>query len=343
MAPAAAEDSAWILRPPRGAATAGAPLPPRLTLLCIPHAGSGAHVFCDWQRRADAAFLPVEVVPVELPGRGARLREARHESVAALVDALLAALAPLLGCRPFALLGHSLGGWIAYAAAAELARRGPPAPQPAALIVSGVRSATLAGAAHDLDATRLAGLPPTAFWAAMERRYGRNPELQDPGVRALVFPVLQADFRIAEGYLPAPGTPRLACRVAAAGGASDPRFSAAQIEAWAACAPAAPGGFACRLFPGGHFYLFRREESVDAFWDFLAGELRGALAALEAEPALPAAVEADLASKLLPPKAPSAAAPKTAAMDRAASAAGARALPPPPRRGCCVAFTFYRH
>jgi surfactin synthase thioesterase subunit len=342
MAPAADEDSAWILRPPRGAAAAGAPPPPppRLTLLCIPHAGSGAHVFCDWQRRADAAGLPVEVVPVELPGRGARLREARHESMAPLVDALLAALAPLLGRRPFALLGHSLGGWIAYAAAAELARCGPPAPQPAALIVSGVRSASLAGAAHDLDATRMAGLPPGAFFAAMERRYGRNPELTDAGMRALVYPLLQADFRIAEGYeAPAPGTPRLACRVAAAGGASDPRYSPTQVEAWAACAPAAPGGFACRLFPGGHFFPFR--ESADAFWDFLAGELRGALAALEAAPT--AAAEADSASELPPPKAPAAAPETTAAMDRAASATGARALPPPPRRGCCLAFTFYRH
>jgi surfactin synthase thioesterase subunit len=127
--------------------------------------------------RPPAGALPPrpQVLPVELPGRNARLREPRLTSMGDVVAATLAALAPALERRPFALLGHSMGAWVAYAVAQELQRVG--GPLPAALYVSANRSARLAGAQHDVDATRLHALPAAQFWEAMERRYGRNPLL----------------------------------------------------------------------------------------------------------------------------------------------------------------------
>jgi surfactin synthase thioesterase subunit len=112
---------------------------------------------------------------VELPGRNTRINEPKPSSMAELVEAMVEALAPLLPGRPFALFGHSMGAWVAFALAQELAARG--LQLPLCLYVSGMRSATLAGMAHDVDGAQMHTLPAAEFWAAMERRYGRNPDL----------------------------------------------------------------------------------------------------------------------------------------------------------------------
>jgi surfactin synthase thioesterase subunit len=43
-------------------------------------------------------------------------------------------------------------------------------------------------------------LPSDAFWAAFEARYGSNPTLAHPSVKAAMEPLLRADFRMAETY-----------------------------------------------------------------------------------------------------------------------------------------------
>lgn len=68
----------WILLPPpkrpsaNAAAPAAAEAQPRLSLVCFPPAGAGASVFHGWEKVLPA---DVQLLPVELPGRGTRLRE----------------------------------------------------------------------------------------------------------------------------------------------------------------------------------------------------------------------------------------------------------------------------
>lgn len=134
---------------------------------CPAYAATSPHALCP--------HPPPQVLPVELPGNGSRMKDAKAGSMSALVDALLAAIAPLLEGPPFALLGHSLGAWVAFAAAQELQRRG--GLQPLRLYVSGVRSAILAGPENDPDRLQMHRLEAPEFWMAMGQRYGRNPDL----------------------------------------------------------------------------------------------------------------------------------------------------------------------
>lgn len=79
----------WILRPrPLGSAGAGwhpaeALPPPRLLLVCFAPAGTSASLFLEWQ-----VSLPdgVQLLAVELPGRGARMREAPLDSMPELMQ-----------------------------------------------------------------------------------------------------------------------------------------------------------------------------------------------------------------------------------------------------------------
>jgi medium-chain acyl-[acyl-carrier-protein] hydrolase len=74
----------------------------------------------------------------------------------------------------------------------------------------------------------------------------------------LMMPILRADFRAAETYVPA-NRPKLDIPIAAYGGLTDPDVSRDQLLAWedettAACT--------VRMFPGDHFFLRAIAESV---------------------------------------------------------------------------------
>ena len=105
-------------------------------LLCLPCAGASATMYLRWRRS-----LPpwVQVVPVELPGRGSRLGEPFVESFAALVAGLCDEQSAAMNttASSFMLFGHSMGGLLAWGIAQRLRERGLPAP--AALFVRAAR------------------------------------------------------------------------------------------------------------------------------------------------------------------------------------------------------------
>ncbi|WP_256702301.1 thioesterase II family protein [Burkholderia sp. SRS-W-2-2016] len=103
---------------------------PRIRLVCCSYAGGNASAYANWH-----AWLPddVEVCAVELPGRGARLREPPLRTMSALADHVMASLLPIADSG-VVLFGHSMGGALALELANRLADLGVP---PAALAVSG--------------------------------------------------------------------------------------------------------------------------------------------------------------------------------------------------------------
>ncbi|MFB8830317.1 thioesterase II family protein [Azotobacter sp. CWF10] len=84
--------------------------PPLIDLLVLPCAGASATMYLRWRR-----LLPswVRLVPVELPGRGARLGEPCIEDFERLVAQLCDEQAGAMDGR-CALLGHSMGALLAY-------------------------------------------------------------------------------------------------------------------------------------------------------------------------------------------------------------------------------------
>jgi medium-chain acyl-[acyl-carrier-protein] hydrolase len=226
-----------------------------LRLFCFPHAGGMAHAFRDWSEQ-----LPhVEVCPVQLPGRGLRLAEPPHRSIAALVDDACAGLLPYLDGR-FALFGHSMGAVVAFELARVLRARHGLAP--VHLFVSAHR-------APDAPRKRppIHALPDAELIAELVRMRGtpedvaRNPELM-----ALLMPVLRADFEAIETYAPAPGDP-LDCPVTVFGGQHDPLIGAADLHGWCRQTSAR---FALHMVQGDHFFITANKQPV---LDALAVEL----------------------------------------------------------------------
>lgn len=192
----------------------------KVRVICIPQAGMGAWAFHAFVE--PLSQVGVEVLPVELPGRNTRMLEEKPREMHATVRDLVRGLGREL-TKPYVLMGHSLGAFMAYEAARFIQQN--KLPRPLGLVVSGAR------APHLTESGGLSHLASDDFWEAFEERYGKNPDLQGDMVRSYVEPLLRADFELLETYVPKPGLldniPVVAC-----GANGDTRFTHEQLEAW---------------------------------------------------------------------------------------------------------------
>jgi medium-chain acyl-[acyl-carrier-protein] hydrolase len=222
-------------------------------LIILPHAGGGPAYFRDW-----AAALPdwLELVAVQLPGRGARMRDAAYPHLTPLMAELLPALQPLMD-RPLVLFGHSLGAVIAFELARQWCDTGLP-----------VRGLAVGGsAAPPLPRMRrpLSTLGDRELRDQLARLGGTPADVQGNDEWFHLFaPTLRADLQVLESYAYRPGS-RLPIPVWVSGGTRDGWADADALLAWAGDCGRPP---AVTMYPGGHFYY---SEQRDAFLTDLAG------------------------------------------------------------------------
>jgi surfactin synthase thioesterase subunit len=220
----------------------------RLRVFCFPNAGAGANIYRRWH-----AALPsdIEVCPVELPGRYARLKESPYRSMSALVADVEEAIRPRLDV-PFALFGYSMGGLIAFELARALQlhlRRSPER------LVIAARPAPDAAVLYG----ELYKLPQAQLIDEVARRWGELPTelLRDAEMLELSLAVLRADLELVESYHYRPAAP-LSCPIDVLGGDSDRSVETADLEAWARHTT---GPVTVELLRGGHF--FRDEHQAE--------------------------------------------------------------------------------
>jgi medium-chain acyl-[acyl-carrier-protein] hydrolase len=213
-------------------------------LVCLPYAGGGSAVYYRWR-----ATMPggVDLVPICLPGREGRVGEPIGPDLKTVAIQVADEITPQLD-RPFVLLGHSMGAWLAFELARELRCRA--ARLPGLLVVA---------ASEPPDAPRPAEplhvLPDEEFLRRLQQRFdGIPPAVRDnPELLQLLLPMLRADVRLVETYQCEPQPP-LDVEILALGGTDDPSVSAAGLAGWRAHTTQK---FSARLLPGDHFFLFR--------------------------------------------------------------------------------------
>jgi surfactin synthase thioesterase subunit len=228
-----------------------------LKIFCFPYAGGTALVFKKWRD-----FLPenVQVVPVELPGRGARLQEPPFLSLPVLVEELAGVIWPLLD-KPFIFYGHSMGAIIAFELARSLRRRH--GLEPLALFVGGCRAPQTP---NSEPATY--NLPNNEFIKELIRLDGTPIEvIEHAELMDMMVPLLRADFRLTQTYEYTDDTP-LRCPITAYGGLRDYHVARDMLSSWR---EQTRSKFALHMLPGDHFFL---RSSQSQLLGLLARELR---------------------------------------------------------------------
>ena len=233
-----------------------------LRLFCFPYAGGGPLIFRTWPDN-----LPnfVEVCPVQLPGRGQRLREPGITRVEVLIPKLAEALMPVFD-KLFAFFGHSMGATVAF----ELSRylRREHGVQPVHLFASGSAAPQLPDR-HP----RTYDQPETEFVETLRRLKGTPQEvLENPELMQLIMPLLRADFELAQTYAYT-DEPPLNCPLSAFGGLQDTDIPREDIESWREQTTAS---FTFRMLPGDHFFLLTEQRRIlQLIFDTLTRLTRG--------------------------------------------------------------------
>lgn len=222
---------------------------PRLRLICLPHAGGSAGSFRGWRSHVPEG---IELVPVELPGRGSRITEPVPEAMEPLTEALLDGLRGEL-TMPYAIFGHSFGAVLAYELTRRIEREAG-LRAPSVLVASGSRAPHV-----PLGRAPLSAGDDEALTAWMRRNGGLPAELLDyPDFLADLLCSVRSDLALAENYLLAEPVAVNVPLVAFAG-ADDEVSTAAQVEPWA---PYTTAVHRMRVLPGGHSFPQSHPEAV---------------------------------------------------------------------------------
>jgi len=213
---------------------------PSIRLFCFPYAGGSARMFREWPEWCEPE---VEVVAVELPGRGFHSRTPAVEQMETMVERLLLALDPLLD-TPFALFGHSMGALIAFELSRALKQNGRP--DPLHLFVSGMRAPHLRGE------YQIHSLPDRELIEALRALNGTSSEvIGDQSLLEIFLPLLRSDLRLAETYRYTPGPP-VQHPITVFSGTEDITAPLERQQEWQRHTA---GGCTVRVLEGDHFFI----------------------------------------------------------------------------------------
>ena len=215
-------------------------------LFCFHHAGGSVVIFNKWRSYSPS----VDVIPVEIPGRGNRMEESCITDFETLIKQTSAALAGAYDGRPFFIYGHSLGAAVAFETACALQRIYNIKPQK--LIVAG-RHAPMDPDCSDYRCSMgLEALKKDLLHLGMMDQ----DTLEDETFQQFFLPMIYKDYQLHEDYQYQGG--RLDIPVIAMNGKSDDTADADQMDRWALVTDE---GFTRYEFEGGHFFPYEESEN----------------------------------------------------------------------------------
>jgi surfactin synthase thioesterase subunit len=214
-----------------------------IKLFCLPYAGGSAMMYNQWKQYLRPG---IQLVPIELAGRGKRIHEGLYDNIGEAVEDVFAIIKPTIGHGSYALYGHSMGALIAYELAQKIGAMG--FGLPLHIFLSGRGAPHIKRADEKMyhlmdnegfkkEVVELGGTPPDFF---------HHPELLE-----LFMPMLKNDFRITETILSGGNIEPLDCALTVFSGITDD-LTAAQCEEWKLHTKR---GFHLHYFNGGHFFI----------------------------------------------------------------------------------------
>ncbi|MET7597403.1 MULTISPECIES: alpha/beta fold hydrolase [unclassified Streptomyces] len=216
--------------------------PGALRLFVLHHAGGSHVLYRHWPAHLPGTW---DVRLLDAPGHGLLLDVPQISDAHALADFLLHSIEDELD-GPYALFGHSMGALLAYEMTRRALERGLPPP-----VWVGVSARPAPQSAG--PPSRYHELPDAELRTRLKSLDGTPDEVfDDPGLWALLAPLIRGDLRLVETWRPDPGAAPLPVALSAYAGAGDHSASPRQMAGWARHATHFTG---LRVFDGGHFYF----------------------------------------------------------------------------------------
>lgn len=162
-----------------------------MKLYCLPYAGGSSASYLSWKRYAKEY---VEVLPIELAGRGKRSGEPHYENMQdAVIDIYQIVSSSMEETDPYVLFGHSFGSLLAYELIFVLQEMGRRLPK--ALFVSG------GNPPHNRIEDIRSSLPEQDLIEELINLGGITKNLVDSKeFIGYALPIIRADLKLLENY-----------------------------------------------------------------------------------------------------------------------------------------------
>ncbi len=222
----------------------------KVKLFCIPYAGGSASFYYKWRKIIPSS---IELCPIELAGRGKRVREPFYNSLNEAVDDIFNNIVDKINETPYAILGHSMGSWIVFELYYKIKKAG--LKEPMHIFFSGRYPP------HIKKAGKVFYKLPDEEFKQEILKIGETPvELfEDKVMASTLISVLKADFKILETYEFLPKNELINCNVTIFNGKEDADVTNNDLKEWLKYSSKQ-----CDIyeFEGGHFFINLEKESV---------------------------------------------------------------------------------
>ncbi len=223
----------------------------KIKLFFIPHAGGSAMGYMVMKRFLDdSRIVPI---PLELAGRGQRMKESCFTDIAACVEDLYQKIKPEIADGEYAIFGHSLGTLLAYELVHYIKKMGDRLP------VCVFFSGRVAPGA-DFPAKEISKIENDDEFLTQFNNLQALPKeiLANTQIKELLLPVMRADVGMAEKYQYHKREP-LTQDIYIFGGEDDILLTKEGLDAWGQ----ETDKHATKvLFPGDHFYFRENGQMV---------------------------------------------------------------------------------
>lgn len=219
----------------------------KVKLFCLPCAGGSAIMYSKWNRH----FCDfIEVIPIELPGRGSRVTEDFCDSFDSLIDDIFMSVKRQILNSKYALLGFSMGGLLAYEVYHRLINSGEH--EPLHLFI-------ISREAPKSNTIKISHLNDREFINEVYSYGGIADEIyQNKELIEFHTPRIRADFEIYEKYECDILKP-IHTDLSVLYSAEDPSIFKDGILDWKQCTTM---GCAFHQLNGGHFFITQQEKHV---------------------------------------------------------------------------------
>ncbi len=219
-----------------------------IKLLCFSHAGGSATKFLPW--KSYFKKKGIEIIPVELSGRGLRMDEDLTNDIESIVQDLFQKVKDIVKNYKYAVIGHSMGCLIMYELCDYIISQGYPGP--VHIFASGKE------APHVKEKKFISDLNDEKFLNEIYSAGGTEEELlTDEDIKKIFLPILRNDYTLVEEYK-IKRVRRFDCGITVLNGNQD-TIPEDDLFGWSLYANKE---FNIVNFDGGHFFLYDYPERV---------------------------------------------------------------------------------
>lgn len=213
----------------------------------LPYAGATVTTYSAFKKSVPEN---VELVFLEMPGRGSKSNQKPYTDFPSVVNHLLAEIASQIQDQSYILYGHSMGSLLAYELYYQIRKEQLKLPEK--LLLSGRIPPELC-----IHMKKCSEYPDDDFLCEVSA-YGGLPDevIHNTMLRNYFLPILRADFKLIENYIYHERQEKILCDLIVMYGENDPSTPAEDMQKWRL---KSNHKFTCIEFPGNHFFCMNEK------------------------------------------------------------------------------------